>query len=316
MSISLAQATAQRYAFSHYGNLVLVDDPTFDESRKVYVSNLRSDYPLVIRDDKVPRERIIRVLKISDLGAISFNQDFKIIKEKTTSREDLIKNLTLLLELWKERAENIVVSASSDNLVQISRNLHFFDPIDSVLIYLWDNRLIHDEDIRTARLIGRRKKMRLYLELLEGLQIVRRVEDGYVAGNLFVSIRDKERDEEKFRDKVLSYIIRERYPTLRDVFKLTILEPTIHVDNCIYLPELELEEPIHRVISSIEMDYRYYYERRINPLDLMLTLKRLENAEAINREGKHYFGNEHLLNNMVSMKKELPPLSIELATRA
>ena len=317
MSQELTQK-ARRYAFSHYGHLILVDEPIFDESGKIYVSNLRSDYPLVIKDDKTPSKRTIRVLKIDNLGNISFNRDHKVIKERTTSREKCIENLTLFFELWKERAEQIVILASADYLVQISRFRHFFDPIDSVLIYLWDNHKIYDEEIETARLKYRREKMMLYLELLEGLQIVRRVDDGYVEGNAFLSTRENPRitNEEKFRDAILSYLIKKRYPTLRDVFHLTILEPTIHIDNCIYLPELELEDSVYRVAHSIAEQYRYYYERRINPLDLKLTLTRLENAEAINREGNHYFGNEHLLQNMITMKKELPPLSAELVTRA
>lgn len=317
MSQQLIQK-AQRYAFSHYGHLILVDKPTLDASGSIYISNLRSDYPLVIKDDKTPSKRTIRVLKIDHLGNISFNRDHEIIKEKTTSREKCIDNLALFFELWKERAEQIVVLASADYLVRISRFRHFFDPIDSVLIYLWDNHKIYDEDIETARLKYRRKKMRLYFELLEGLQIVRRVEDGYVEGNTFLSTRENHEmaSEEQFRDAILSYIIRERYPTLRDVFHLTILEPTIHIDNCIYLPELELEEPVYRVADSIAEQYTYYYQRRVNPLDLKLTLTRLENAEAISREGNHYFGNEHLLQNMIKMRNELPPLSAELVTRA
>lgn len=315
MSLELMRK-AQRYAFSHYGHLILVDEPVFDKSRKIYVSNLRSDYPLVIQDDKIPDKKVIRVLKIGSLGTISFNQDQKIISEKTTSRADCIGNLTLFFELWKERAEEIVVSVSSDNLVRISRFRHFFDPIDSVLIYLWNHHKIYDEDIETARLKERRKKMRLYLELLEGLEIVRRIEDGYVEGNTFLSVRQEEPNEEAFRDAILSHIIQERYPTLRDVFQLTILEPTIHIDNCIYLPELELEAPIYRLEDSIADDYMDYYQRRINPLDLSLTLKRLENAEAISREGKHYFGNEYLLEDMLEMKRQLPPLNAEFLTRA
>jgi len=313
--MSVAQV-AQRYAFSHYGNLILVDEPIFDENQKIYVSNIRSDYPLAIRDDREPRKRMIRVLKIDDLGTISFNQDHKIIREKTTSREECIERLKLFFELWRERAEEIVVSASADNLVQISRFRHFFDPIDSVLIYLWDKRIIRDEEIEAHRLVARRSKIWLYLELLEGLEIVRRVEGGYAEGNTFVSTRQRKPNEEKFRDAIISYIIRERYPTLRDIFQLTILEPTIHIDNCIYLPELELEEPIYRVADSIEQDYKHYYRRAINPLDLMLTLRRLENAEAINREGKHYSGNERLLKSMVAMKKQFPRLSMGLLTRA
>lgn len=310
------EQVAQRYAFSHYGNLILVDEPIFDETEGMYTSNLRSDYPLMIRDDKQPERMTIHVLKIDSLGAIYLDKEYKVVKGRTTSREGCIETLKLFFKLWKKRSEEIIVSASANNLVRISRFRHYFDPIDSVLISLWDYGRVHDAEIEHARFTDRRRKMRRYLELLEGLQIIRRSEDGYSPGNVFVSVRHKQPDEEKFRDAILSYIIRERYPTLRDVFKLTILEPTIHIDSCIYLPELEVETSIYRVIESIIGDYERYYHRRINPLDLRLILKRLENADAIDREGKHYFGNEQLLKKMIAMKKELPPVSMELLNKA
>jgi hypothetical protein len=311
-----SEQVAQRYAFSHYGNLILVDDPVFDEESGLYCSNLRSDYPLLIRDAEQPERPILHTLRIDSLGAIVVNKENRVMKDRTTSREACIETLKLFLKLWKKRSEEIIVSASANNLVRISRFRHFFDPIDSILISLWDYRKVYDLEIEHARFVDRRKKMRLYLQLLEGLEIVRRGNECYTPGNTFASVRAKEPNEEKFRDAILSHIIRERYPTLRDVFKLTILEPTIHIDSCIYLPELELEKSIHRTTDSIIMDYAKYYQRRINELDLRLILKRLENAEAIDRKGKHYFGNEQLLSKMVKIKKELPPVSMELLTKA
>lgn len=308
------ELAAQRYAFSHYGELVLVDGPRYNTEEKVYVSNLRSDYPLVIQDDRTPAKRFVRVLKIDSIGSIIFDSDFKVISGKTSSREDCIKNLLLYFNFWKKRAEDIVISASADNLVRISRFRHFFDPIDAILIGLWDNHRIFDIEIKLARVGTRRKKIKLYLELLEGLEVIRRVEDGYVEGNLFLTYRQQEKNESTFRDKMLSYLIKQRYTTLRDIFRLTILEPTIHVDSCVYLPEMETEAPIHRVVESILNDYEYYYKRRINPLDLRLILTRLEDAEAINRNGRHYSGNEHLLKTMIAIKKQLPPISIGLLT--
>ena len=153
--------------------------------------------------------------------------------------------------------------------------------------------------------------------LLEGLEIIRRSEDGYVAGNAFVSIRDNrpEYTEEELRNLLLSYIIKERYPTLRDVFKLTILEPTIHVDNCVYLPEIEEENSIYRTVESIGKDYREYYNKRISTLSLRLNLRRLENVKAIERDGKHYFGNATLLKQMINTKKTLSPVSMGLLVK-
>lgn len=311
MSINL-EKVAQLHAFSNYGNLVLVDKPEYDENDNLYVSTLRSDYPLLIQDDLSPEKRTMRVIKIGKIGTISINSNNQVIREKTSSREDIIANLNLFFKLWKERAERIVVNASSKNLVQISDFSHFFDPIISVLFYLWDEHEILNEDINIKRSPERRKKMKLYLNLLEGLDIVRKVDGGYREGNTFLSLREEvKNDEEHFKNVVLSHIIQERYTTLRDVFQLTILEPTIHIDNSVYLPELEAERTVYRNMNSIKRDYEYYYGRSINPLDLKMILKRLVNANAITQEGKYYSGNQKLLNTMVSIKKSNPDLSPE-----
>lgn len=310
------EEVVQNYAFSNYGNLILIDNPVFDDEERVYVSNIRSDYPLMIKDDRDPERRRMHILKIDTLGTLALDQELQILKDRTTSRDECIKNLGLFFQLWKRRAEEIIVGASSDYLVRISRFRHFFDPIDSILLALWDNQKICDVEIDFARLGVRRKKIRLYLKLLEGLELVREIDDGYAEGNAFVSLRHEITDERKFRDKLLSLIIKERYPTLRDIFKLTILEPTIHVDSSIYIPELEVEGSVYRSMESIKAEYEYYYERKINTLDLRLILERLEEAQAIKREGKYYSGNEELLGKMLKVKRNLPPLSIKLLTHA
>lgn len=316
MSNVAAEQTVQKYLFGHYGDLILSDAPIFDTATQAYIANLRSDYPIMIQDAKAP-ETILHILKVDHLGTIYIDKELRVIQERTTSRDECIDNLRLFFKLWLKRAEEIIVSASAETLVNVSRFRHYFDPIDALLVSLCDYGRVSDKEIEFARCSERLRKIRLYLELLEGLQIIRRSGDGYVAGNAFVSIREKWADsgEQEFRNVLLAYIIKERYATLRDVFKLTILEPTIHVDSCIYLPEIEVETPIYRTIESIGKDYREYYNKRIPTLDLRLNLRRLENAKAIEREGKHYFGNEQLLKQMVNMKKNMLPISMGLLAK-
>jgi len=316
MSNVAAEQTAQRFLFGHYGDLILADAPVFDATKQAYVANLRSDYPIMTKDDKTPETKL-HILKVDHLGTICIDKELKIIPEKTTSRDECIENLKLFFNLWLKRAEEIIISSSAEALVNVSRFRHYFDPIEALLVSICDYGRVFDKEIEAARSPERLNKMRLYLELLEGLQIIRRSEDGYVEGNAFVSIKECRPDcnEQEFRNILLAYIIKERYPTLRDVFRLTILEPTIHVDSCIYLPEIEEENPIYRTIESIGNDYKEYYNKRIPTLNLRLNLRRLENAKAIERDGNHYFGNEVLLKQMVNMKKNLPPISMGLLVK-
>jgi hypothetical protein len=322
--MSTPEQAVQDYASLHYGHLILVDDPIFVESEGVYVSRLRSDYPFVIKDDKLPQKKSLHVLKIDNLGCITVDKDSKIVREQTTPRYECVQNLDLFFAMWKKRAEEIVVAASADNLVKISIYLHFLDPIDSILVSLWEYNRIHNAEVNIERNPLRQKKMRLYLGLLEGLEVLRKVDKGYEEGNLALSLKNEikknppkhQPNEEYFRDAIISTIFRERYRTLRDVFRLTIFEPTIHIDNCIYLPEMEIEKPVFRNTESIAHDYSKYYHRRINIMDLRLILRRLENADAIKRDGEHYYGNAKLLKEMVRLKKEAPSPNKELLVRA
>lgn len=303
---------AQKYAFSHYGNLTLVDEPVYDESDKVYVSNIRSDYPIKIRDDEEPNRVRIQVLKIQNLGKITIDRQHRVIESKTTSREECNKRLIMIFNYWRNRAENIIIQASSDKLIKIPTIRHYFDPIEAFFVCLWDDGIIEHEEINAACSIERQTKLKRYLYMLEGLDVVRNIDRGYVVGNTFLATRQRARDKDECIDALLSYIIRKRYSVLRDVFNLRILEPHIHIDNCIYLPELELEHTIHRSYASIMLEYFEYYQRRINPLTLRRTLSDLERVGAIARDKNHFFGNDKLLRNMITLKKELPSLDVNL----
>jgi hypothetical protein len=310
------EQAVQEYASSHYGHLIVADEPSYCESEGVYVSSLRSDYPFLIRNDKPPRKKSLHILEIKNIGCITLDKESRIIKDRTSSRDECDRNLDSFFNLWKRRAEEIVVSASADNLAEISRCNHFFDPIDEILSSLWDYRCVNNKEIDFYRSATRRRRTQLYLRLLEGLGIVTKSEDGFNEGPLAITLRDIKTKEQSFRDAVISTLLRERYTTLRDVFKLTIFEPIIHIDNCIYLPELETEEAVYRNADSIMSDYLRYYNQRINPLSADMILKRLVNAKAISQEGEHYFGNPTLRKNMLSMKKKSAPISSELLVKA
>lgn len=305
------------YASLNYGHLILVDDPVYDDREDVYISNLRSDYPLIIKNEKPPETKTVHVLEIETLGIITSDKKGKILKKRTTSRDECIRNIDSFFELWKKRTEEIVMYYSSDRLVKALRFNHFFDPIDEIISSLWEYKCVENEELDFHRRAERRRKTRLYLSLLEGLEIVSKKRNRYTEGNLAVSIRKEVKgNERKFRDMLVSTILKERYTTLRDVFKLRILEPIVRVDNCIYLPEIEVEEQIHRSIDSIRYDYKNYYERVINERALKRYLNQLVDIDLIEQDGKHYFGNDELRKEMVTKKKELGSINKALQIRA
>jgi hypothetical protein len=297
------------YLFSTYGDLILADHPVYDVDKQIYVSNLRSDYPILFQDDRTLESRF-HLLKVPHVGAIYVDKDFKIIKDRTTSRDAVVEKLRSCYKMWLAKAEEIIVTGTAESLVAISKSTHFFDIIDAILGSIYDKGCLTTEEIEDERYSQRLKKTYLYLQLLEGLELVRKSNGDFKPGNAFAILRERlqDKNKEEFLDLLMSHIIKERYSSLRDVFKLTILEPTIHVNSSVYLPEIEEGGAIYRTEESIQHDFRQFYEKPIGILDLRLHLRRLENAKAIERDGKHFFGNETLRKQMIEAKKRADPI--------
>jgi hypothetical protein len=301
----------QKLVWKEYGQYTLFDPPDFDSNTNRYFANLRSDYPLFIHDDRTPADYKVRVLKIHSLGSIYLNDNFQVIRELTTSREECDENLGKLLKLWREQAENIVVSCSADILTSMNRFRNHFTQIDIILDFLKEFDKITPIDIKEYPSPKKRIKLVRYIKLLKELDVVREETSGnFVPGRLFGFLEKSADNYDQFKQAVLSHVIKNRYITLRDIFKLTILEKTIGIDNVIYLPELETGEPIHRSRGSIASLYKRYYDRRIDPFRLNNILTELETSGAISRKGPYYFGQEDLREDMLVKKRELPPLSI------
>jgi hypothetical protein len=216
----------------------------------------------------------------------------------------------MMLEYWKKQAENIVVSTSSDQLILIESFRNHFNKIELILEYLMENDRIHNIDLTMYEPKDQKLKMKRYVNLLDSLGIIRYEEPYYVPANVYISTEKKVETDEALITSLLSHIIKNRYPTLRDEFGLTILEKTVGIDNVIYLPELEMEESVFRKKSSIADSYKKYYGRNINPMRLNQILRRLEKVGAIQRKLDNYFGVEKLREDMITKKKKLEPLTL------
>lgn len=167
MSNVTIEQTVQRFLFGHYGDLIIADTPMFDATKQVYVANLRSDYPIMVQDDKM-QETKLHILKVDRLGSVYIGKDLKIMQEKTTSRDECIENLKLFFNLWLKRAEEIIVSSSAEALVNVSRFRHYFDPIEALLVSICDYGRVTDKEIGSCRSPERLQKIQQYLMLLDG----------------------------------------------------------------------------------------------------------------------------------------------------
>jgi len=294
-----------RYVLQHYGNLISVGEPVFDDRTKTWVAQLKTDYPRLIQDDRSPNDRILKFLSMRRLGIIRLSEDLKPIEAST--RDECIQTLNTFLRIWQDRAEKIVVAASSDRLAKIGETHWVLAPVRMIMSNLLRREVIPDEEIQRLPPKGR-LKMEQYFGLLESLDLVRRTNYGYTYGNLFTALREKTRSFEDFNTAVLSHVIRERYPMLRDVFDISQLETFVHVDSCYYKPALEAEKILYQKRDSIIYRYTTLYGRK-SPIRLTYILDELVSVNALHYSDKYYYGDDDLFQCMMEMKNEMQELA-------
>jgi len=296
----------RKYSVQHYGNLISVAEPEFDARTKTWLAELKSDYPRIIHDDRRPNERILKFLSLRRLGTIKFGDDLKFIE--ATPREICIQNLSSFLDMWQERAERIIVKASSDHFARINETQTVLSKVSMILSNLLAKEMIAEKEI-ASNPPKVEDKIRRYLKLLEGLDLVREIEGGYTYGNLFTELFKKTGEFQEFKIAVLSHVIRERYSALKETIGIDQLETIVHVDSCYYRPALEAENLLYWINDSIVNRYRKIYGRRLSPLRITHILGELVNVKALEHEDKYYFGNEELFSQMMDLKSEMAELS-------
>ena len=307
MSVS-AMSAVRKYAIQHYGNLISVDEPEFDSRDKTWVAELRSDYPRIIHDDRSPNERILKFLSLRRLGTIRIGENLEPLE--ATSRETCVNNLSCFLDMWQERAERIIVKASSDNLANINEARWVLGKIGTIISRLKLNNVILDSELN-ALPTKEAGKLRRYLQLLEGLDIVNHKDDGYSYGNMFTELSVKTKNDfEKLSTAILSHIIKERYSALRETFGISQLETFVHVDSCYYRPALEAERLIYWNVDSFTDHCAMFYGNKSKVyFRLPYILEELVNVKALEYEDKFYFGNEELFKQMQTLRDEMAELA-------
>jgi hypothetical protein len=305
--MSVLQQVAKKsreYVLNYYGNLLSIDEPEFNEKEKLWKVKLKTDYPRLIKNDS-PDERFIRTLLIRDLGTICVDEQMAIVKNCSTSRSQCVETLRTRLKTWEERAENIIVKTSAFQLASTGIAQVFLNPIRTIL-----SNFLEEETtiISFEELEGLRESYLKWIRLLEDLGLLRKEQEGYTYGNMFTEMRRKAEDDSGFLTQILAYVVRERYPTLKEVFHLRQFETLVHMDSCYYRPALEAEKLLFLRAESLFSRYIAQYRVK-SKLELRAGLLELCNSDALKKKNEYYFGNDDLFQRMLEMSKEFLDLS-------
>lgn len=298
----------RKYITCHYGNLLSTEKPSFDEGEKVWKAQLKANYPRLIKNDYPDEERFIRVLPLRQLGTVCFSENLQFLKARSITRKDSMSILHSYLQMWQERAENIVVQASSLQLAKTSPARVFLNPINMIL----SNFLQKEEIVISFEELEKvRKKSRItqWLLLLEDLKLVKKIEHGYTYGEMFTTLRKEAKSDKEFENLVMAYVIRERYPMLREVFNIRQFETLVHLDSCYYRPALEAETILYQKAESLFS--RFVGNYRFRPrIELRHILHELRDSKALLSRKSYYYANEELFGKMLEIKKtELPEIA-------
>jgi phage anti-repressor protein len=211
------------------------------------------------------------------------------------------------LKSWEDKAENIIVQTSAYQLANTSTAHIFLHPISTILA----NFLEEETDFILVEEIEKLRKTERYyqwMHLLEDLQLVRREENGYKYGNMFTELRRQVEDDQQFLTHVLAYVIRERYPVLKEVFQLKQFETLVHLDSCYYRPALEARKVLFQRAESLYNRYVADYKYRSRFM-LPIVLFELCKSQALKQKDEYYFANDELFEKMLKISEKFIPLS-------
>ncbi|TXT56102.1 MAG: hypothetical protein BAJATHORv1_30488 [Candidatus Thorarchaeota archaeon] len=300
-----ARKQIEEYIFKTYGHLVLHDPPEFDEELSVWITKLRSDYPILIRDDK-RRKKTLRFLKIPSLGHVVFDEGLHLVKGKTTEEEVIEERVREYLNMWREYAEDIVVKASAERIASLGEVRLSLNPIFELINFIDINGFISKDQI-FEKMSKRRHKMNQYVSLLQDLEIIRPYEDKFQPGNLFVAFKERfQSDFDKFISAIFSEILRKRYSYLRDVIHTQNLSKLISVENVIYYPEIHTEEAIPRDYKTLAKEYRIEYHSSISEPAIAAYLRKLEQIDLVSEENGLYHGTQYMRERISEIRTQIP----------
>lgn len=297
--MSKLEHVVQKYTIEHYGDLIVPDKPSYQEGTKIWEVPLRSTYPRIMQDE-VTNEIVVRFLDLRFLGNIKVNEELQVLE--ASSSENIEQQLMSRIELWKRQSELIVVKASSDVFAKIAEGIHVLNPLGLILDELTNRKGTFRISIDEVDEQRRPDKIRQYLALLEELEIVKKVSDGYTYGNSYVGLLEETNaDPRKLKTVLISHVLKRKYTAIRQVFGISQLEPYVHLANAFYWPSLDAEKLVRTTAERLFERYQDYYYK-VSTWDFNSRLAELIDHGAIVKEDGFLTGDKQRFDSMLEMK--------------
>ncbi len=261
----------------NYGNALSAGKVEKKEGE--YKISIKTSKPQVLKDDK-EGIREVKFLTFREIGDLYLNNELEPIDDKSTSKQEIHNKIKKKRRLWNERINNLIISETAMKLAKIEQISQTLTPITEIVYRLSEDREIHFEDINKLKEEDKTKKEKYY-RLLESLDLVEQTKKGYKYANLFTEFSKSTENEKELKEKILGYVIQESYPSLRDLFEITTIEPYIDIEFEYFKPTLEYGEILRK-------------------------RKQLINVNIFQKEDSSYIkGNKEIFDNILKNKKTI-----------
>jgi hypothetical protein len=271
----------------------------------------------MITDDSDDGETKVRIIKMEKLGNIYIDENLHVDAGLTSKREEVDSTIRDNLAHWRRRIEEVVAAATSINIANLHHIYSFFIPVEGIVNAIDEQGYVATSDFSVLK-STRPDTYFAYAKLLEGQDLLERHNGRWRPTIALKQLISSEDSLHGMTKRVIAALIAERYRTLREDFKITLLERPIKLQNVVYLPEIEIEHHLLRTRNTLNREYFYHYNDRVVGIDMNRLLKNLIEIDSVKYDQRRemYHGEDTLLESMIKEKANIRPLDSLHSTRA
>ena len=267
------------------------------------IASLSSVIPKVIFDDK-NNKRVIKFLKINDLGKITIDRENKFVFE--TKPDQIRERINQSLIDIQMRSEQIVLSAVYDKLVKIAMVRTTLNPIFNILKAVYEQKLTKDSLSRYPK----RDRYERYIKFLCNLDILREQKEKYSEGNFFIQVEKalNNEDDEKVINRVFGLTIKEGKTYLLNNLNINVLKPFIRISNVYYSCSTLFNKLLYIKKENLYSRYLNAYNINTNFVNFQSYINQLNIAEILH-EDDYVYGNKSVFEKINELILKNVPIS-------
>jgi len=281
-------------------------------SRRIQIEKNNFNYiigancPKIIDDSKTG-ERVVKFLRFDSVGLLEVKKDMQIDKFSLTLPDvaEIGNKIKSKLSNLTFNVEFSLLETTHDKLVEIPLVQTFLNPIREIIVSIHETGSLNYSDFAKERGVQKADK---YILFLESLDLIRRSEGNFVAGNKFVELEKllEKKDSKLLYNKILAHTIRNGYAYIKEYLRLTSIVPFIRWSTSYFLPSIEADKLLFLNKTAIINYYQELYNLYYATLTKMSNqLDQVVNVGILHKEDKFIFGDKKIFDKLIDIPMKI-----------